>query len=109
MFRSKLFEVFNIFDRDWGLATAGTLSDFDGCTKASVCFATGLGFMADYLLKNDYRSVCVLPSKLQEGLVSLAVQPGSPCPPEVREFYAKHGQPTHYEFIGQVEEVIDRR
>ena len=79
MFRSKLFEVFNIFDRDWGIATAGTLSDFDGCTKASVCFATGLGFMADYLLKNDYHSVCVLPGKLQEGLVSLAVQPGSPC------------------------------
>ncbi|MBQ7734204.1 MAG: flavin reductase [Synergistaceae bacterium] len=29
--------------------------------------------------------------------------------PEVQEFYTKHNHPTHYEFIGEVIEAIDRR
>ncbi len=28
---------------------------------------------------------------------------------DVRAFYTEHNHPTHYEFIGEVKEVIDRR
>ena len=31
-FRDKKYDVFNLFDKQWALATAGTLEDFDGCT-----------------------------------------------------------------------------
>ena len=29
-FRDRQYEVFNMFDKQWALATAGTLEDFDG-------------------------------------------------------------------------------
>lgn len=31
-FRSRQYEIFSMFDREWALAAAGTLTDFDGCT-----------------------------------------------------------------------------
>ncbi len=44
MDRNKPYEAFNIFDRDWGLATAGTLADFDGCTMPCGVLRDRLGF-----------------------------------------------------------------
>ena len=166
-FRSKHYEVFNIFDIEWGLATAGTLQDFDGCTigwgsmgeiwglpnqsrPVITIYVNPLRYTADYLLKHEYFSVSFFPQKFRKDLAILGSKSGrdgdkfaltSLTPeekhntvifaeadltficrklyweqfnpehmtPDVREFYAKHGQPTHYEFIGQVEEVIDRR
>ena len=166
-FRSKHYEVFNMFDRDWGLAAAGILQDFDGCTigwgsmgeiwglpnqsrPVLTIYVNPLRYTADYLLKHEYFSVSFFPAKFRKDLAILGSKSGrdsdkfaltSLTPeerhntvifaeadltficrklyweqfntehmtPEVREFYAKHGQPAHYEFIGQVEEVIDRR
>ena len=31
-FFDKKYEIFKIFNRQWGLATAGNIQDFDGCT-----------------------------------------------------------------------------
>lgn len=31
-FRNKQYDVFNMFDRQWVIAAAGSEKDFDGCT-----------------------------------------------------------------------------
>lgn len=31
-FRDKEYDVFRMLDKQWALATAGTLDDYDGCT-----------------------------------------------------------------------------
>lgn len=31
-FRNKQYDVFNMFDRQWAIAAAGSEKDFDGCT-----------------------------------------------------------------------------
>ena len=31
-FRDGQYDVFNMFDKQWALAAAGTVEDFDGCT-----------------------------------------------------------------------------
>ena len=70
---------------------------------------------ADYLLKHEYFSVSFFPANFRKDLTficrKLYCEQFNPehMTPDVREFYSKHGQPTHYEFIGQVEEVIDKR
>ncbi len=166
-FRSKQYEVFNIFDAEWGLAAAGTIEDFDGCTigwgsmgeiwglpnqsrPVLTIYVNPLRYTADYLLKHDYFSVSFFPAKYRKDLAVLGSKSGRDCDkfaltsltpqahgqtvtfskadltficrklyyeqfnpehfsPDVREFYSAHGQPPHYEFICQVEEVIDRR
>ncbi len=166
-FRSKRYEVFNIFDVEWGLAAAGTIEDFDGCTigwgsmgeiwglpnqsrPVLTIYVNPLRYTADYLLKHEYFSVSFFPAEYRKDLAVLGSKSGRDCDkfaftsltpephgqtvtfseadltficrklyyeqfnPEhfahdVREFYTAHRQPPHYEFIGQVEEVIDRR
>lgn len=167
MDRNKPYEAFNIFDRDWGLATAGTLEDFDGCTigwgsmgeiwglpnqsrPIITVYVNPLRMTADYMLDHEYFSVSFFPKEYRKdlailgskskretdkfALTSLTPQEHSGTvifaeadltficrklyweqfneshmADDVREFYGKHGQPPHYEFIGEVKEVIDRR
>ncbi|MBR0204531.1 MAG: flavin reductase [Synergistaceae bacterium] len=166
-FRSKKYEAFNIFDKEWGLAAAGTLSDFDGCTigwgsmgeiwglpnesrPIITIYVNPLRYTADYLLKHEYFSVSFFDMKYRRDLAILGSKSGrdtdkfaltSLTPsehsgtvifneadltficrklyweqfnfehlvPEVQEFYTKHKHPTHYEFIGEVIDVIDKR
>lgn len=166
-FKNKTYEVFNMFDRDWGLASAGTLEDFDGCTigwgslgeiwgmpnqarPIVTVYVNPLRYTADYLLKHDYFSVSFFDKKYRKDLAILgskskrdvdkfsltsltAVEHGNTIifneanltficrklywqqfntehlAPEVVNFYSEHNHPTHYEFIGEVKEVIDKR
>lgn len=167
MDRNKPYDVFNIFDRDWGLATAGTLEDFDGCTigwgsmgeiwglpnqsrPIITVYINPLRMTADYMLNNEYFSVSFFPKEYRKDLAILGSKSKretdkfaltSLTPKEhagtvifaeanltficrklyweqfnpehladdVRAFYAEHDHPTHYEFIGEVKEVIDKR
>ena len=87
-FRSKSYEVFNIFDIEWGLATAGTLVDFDGCTigwgsmgeiwgmpnqsrPIITVYVNPLRYTADYLLKHEYFSVSFFPKEYRRDLAIL--------------------------------------
>lgn len=166
-FRSKSYEVFNIFDIEWGLAAAGTSDDFDGCTigwgsmgeiwgmpnqsrPIVTVYVNPLRYTADYMLKHEYFSVSFFPKEYRRDLAILGSKSKrdtdkfsltSLTPkeymntvifdeanltficrklyweqfnpehlvPDVKAFYEEHNHPTHYEFIGEVKEVIDKR
>ncbi|MBQ7560498.1 MAG: flavin reductase [Synergistaceae bacterium] len=166
-FRSKQYEVFNIFDKEWGLAAAGTREDFDGCTigwgsmgeiwglpnqsrPILTIYVNPLRYTAEYLLKHENFSVSFFDMKYRRDLAILGSKSGrdgdkfaltSLTPEEhehaiifseanltficrklyweqfnpehltqdVKNFYTEHDHPTHYEFIGEVIDVIDKR
>ena len=69
-FRDGQYDVFNMFDKQWALAAAGTVEDFDGCTIGwgslgspwglrsdgrliVTIYVNPLRYTSEYLLKND--------------------------------------------------------
>lgn len=93
-FRDKSYDVFNMFDKQWALATAWTLEDFDGCT-------IGYGLGNSRQLKASLTFICHKiyweqfdPEHIDSEIFS--------------KVYANN-RPTHYEFIGEIVEALDRR
>ncbi len=79
------FDVFRMFDTQWGLATAGTLEDFDGCTISwgslgniwglpgkgkpiITIYINCLRYTYDYLMKNEYFTVSFFDEKYKKDL-----------------------------------------
>ena len=166
-FRNKSYEVFNMFDKQWALAAAGTLEDFDGCTIGwgslsdiwggpnhgrliTTIYVNPMRYTFEYLMKHEYFSVSFFEEKYRKDLTLLGTKSKrdvdkfamSSLTPEGRggtvifqeasltficrkiyyaqfepehiahdvgEFYSRRNMPAHYEFIGEIMEVIDKR
>ncbi len=166
-FRDKSYDVFNMFDKQWALAVAGTLEDFDGCTIGwgtlgdiwggpcngkliATIYVNPTRYTSEYLLRHDYFSVSFFEEKYRKDLTILGTKskrdtdkfamtsltpqehgntiifpeanltficrkiyweqfnPEHIAPEIFRSVYANN-RPTHYEFIGEIIEAIDRR
>lgn len=165
-FRDKQYDVFNMFDKQWALATAGTLEDFDGCTIGwgslgdiwrgpgkgrliVTIYVNPLRYTAEYLLKNEYFTVSFFDEAHRKDLGILGSRSKRDCdkfamtsltpeghdksvifkeatltfvcrkiywdqfnpdhldPEIMREIYTD--RPLHYQFIGEITEVLDKR
>ncbi len=81
-------EIFNRFDKAWGLAAAGSLEDFDGCTigwgsigslwgfvrqakKIATIYVNPLRYTSKYLLDNDTFSISFFSKAFEKDLLTL--------------------------------------
>ena len=166
-FFDKKYEIFNMFNKDWGLATAGNIDDFDGCTISwgSLGDIWGGGsnsryiatvyvhpdrYTQKYLQYNDYFSVSFFDKKYKRDLEILGTKSKrdgdkfdlTSLTPESKgntviyeeanltficrkiyyeQFNAKNiapdvllsiypdGRQPHFQYIGEIVEVIDKR
>lgn len=167
-FRSKNFDVFNMFDRQWGIAAAGNAKDFDGCTigwgslgsiwgmankgrAVLTIYINPLRYTSEYLMREDTFTVSFFDESHRKDLLTIGSKSGRDgdkfaltdltpkaynntvvfeeanltfvCkkiywdqfePKHIAQdvmdtFYSKSDMPTHYEFIGEIVEVIDKR
>lgn len=86
-------EVFNRFDKQWAIATAGTIDDFDGCTigwgsvgslwgfirqakKVVTIYVNPLRYTSEYLLKNDYFTVSFFDKGYEKDLMTIGRKSG---------------------------------
>ena len=84
-FRDGQYDVFNMFDKQWALAAAGTVEDFDGCTIGwgslgslwglrsdgrliVTIYVNPLRYTSEYLLKNDCFTVSFFEEKYRREL-----------------------------------------
>ena len=84
-FKRITYDVFNMFDKKWALATAGTIDDFDGCTigwgslgdiwggidkgKSIVTiYVNPLRYTSKYLLNNEYFTVSFFDEEYRKDL-----------------------------------------
>ena len=165
-FRDKEYDVFRMFDKQWALATAGTIEDYDGCTigwgslgdiwgragngrSIVTIYVNPMRYTSGYLLNNDTFTVSFFDEKHRKDLGIL----GTKSKRDVDKFAMtdltpqQHGQsfifkeatltfvcrkiywdqfraenldkeimeqiysdrPLHYQFIGEIMEVIDNR
>lgn len=165
-FRDKEYDVFRMFDKQWALATAGTIGDYDGCTigwgslgdiwgragngrSIVTIYVNPMRYTSGYLLNNDTFTVSFFEEKHRKDLGIL----GTKSKRDVDKFAMteltpqQHGQsvifkeatltfvcrkiywdqfraenldeeimrqiysdrPLHYQFIGEIMEVIDKR
>lgn len=165
-FRDKEYDVFRMFDKQWALATAGTIEDYDGCTigwgslgdiwgragngrSIVTIYVNPMRYTSGYLLNNDTFTVSFFDEKHRKDLGIL----GTKSKRDVDKFAMteltpqRHGQsvifkeatltfvcrkiywdqfrsenlateimeqiysdrPLHYQFIGEIMEVIDNR
>ena len=161
-------EVFQRFNNQFALATAGSIEDFDGCTigwgsvgslwgfirkgkKVVTIYVNPARYTSEYLLKNDTFTVSFFPPEYERDLMLLGSKSGrdgdkfaltrltpeahgdtvtfreaeltlvchklyweqfDPAhvdPAVMQNIYARIQQPTHYQFIGEITEVIDQR
>ena len=166
-FFDKKYEIFKMFNEDWGLATAGNIHDFDGCTISWGSLGDVWGeidngryiatiyihpdrYTHKYLQSNDYFSVSFFDKKYKADLGILgtkskrdgdkfaltALTPVEKCNTVIFEeanltfickkiyyeqFNAKNiapdvlvniytgGKEPHFQYIGEIVEVIDKR
>ena len=166
-FRNKAYDVFNMFDRQWGLATAGTIDDFDGCTigwgsLGDIWGGVNSGRMiatiyvhpdrltCEYLMKHQNFSVSFFSEDYREDILLLGTKSKRDCDkfaetkltaqphldtvvfhearltfvckklyqeqfkfecmlPEVKNSVYRNGRVPHYQFIGEIIDVIDTR
>lgn len=163
-FRTKSYDVFNMFNKQWAVAASGNIKDFNGCTIAwgslgnvwggdrstVTVYINPLRYTFEYFMTNDYftlsffdethkKDLAILGSKSGRDTDKFAMtsltperhehgvtfreatltfvcnkiywQPFNPehFIPDVSDLYARMKQPPHYEFIGEIAEVIDRR
>lgn len=86
-------EVFNRFDKQWAIAAAGTIDDFDGCTigwgsigslwgfirqakKVATIYVNPLRYTSEYLLKNDYFTVSFFDPAYEKDLMTIGRKSG---------------------------------
>ena len=166
-FFDKKYEIFNMFNKDWGLATAGNIDDFDGCTISWGSFGDiwgGAGngryivtvyvqpdrYTQKYLQYNDYFSVSFFDKKYKRDLEILGTKSkrdgdkfaltsltptgkgntviyeeanltficrkiyyeqfnAKNIAPEVLLSIYPDGRQPHFQYIGEIVEVIDKR
>ena len=165
-FRDGQYDVFKMFDKQWALAAAGTLEDFDGCTIGwgslgslwglrsdgrliVTIYVNPLRYTSGYLLGNDCFTVSFFEEKYRRDLLTLGTKSKRDCdkfamtsltperhgegvvfseanltfvcrklyweqfdpahiaPEVMREIYSD--RPPHYQFIGEIMEVLDKR
>lgn len=158
-------EVFNRFDKQWAIATAGDIDDFDGCTigwgsigslwgfirrakKVATIYVNPLRHTSKYLLDNDYFTISFFDKDYERDLAIIGSKSGRDgdkfaltkitpqaykdmvvfkeasltlvCrkiyweqfdekhmdPEIVQSLYKDLNQPTHYQFIGEIVEVL---
>ena len=87
-FASKSYPVFDLFNNQWGLATAGTLEDYNTCTIAwgtlgtiwgrSICtvFINELRYTNEFMRDNEYFTVSFFPESYREDLELLGRESG---------------------------------
>ena len=165
-YREKKYQVFELFNSRWGLCTAGSMEDFDGCTigwgslgniwhgtdgtrRIVTVYINPIRYTADYMLKNEYFTVSFFPEQYREDLRILGTKSArdvdkfaltslTPYPvehsvafkeasltfvcrkiywnqfvkskmsPDAAEIYDRPNFPPHYEFIGDIIDVIDK-
>lgn len=95
-FRDKAYEVFNMFDKQWALATAGTIDDFDGCTIGwgslgdvwggvssgrliATIYVRPDRYTWNYLMRNDYFTISFFPEKYRKDLGLLGSRSKRDC------------------------------
>jgi len=88
MAENRSVPVFDLFSRQWGLATAGTLDHFNTCTIAwgtlgtiwgrSVCtvFINELRYTNEFMRDNEYFTVSFFPESYREDLELLGRESG---------------------------------
>lgn len=160
--------VFNRFDKEWAVAAAGTIDDFDGCTigwgsigslwgfirsakKVATIYVNPLRYTSEYLKKNEYFSISFFDPSYQKDLFTIGSQSGRDgdkfaqtrltpeahgetvvfkeasltfiCrklyweqfdpshvdPAIMKNLYEKTKQPTHYQFIGEIVETLEKK
>ena len=84
-FRDKEYDVFRMFDKQWALATAGTIEDYDGCTigwgslgdiwgragngrSIVTIYVNPMRYTSGYLLNNDMFTVSFFDEKHRKDL-----------------------------------------
>lgn len=162
-YKNEKYQVFSMFDKEWALATAGTIDNFNTCTigwgslgdiwrginrgrPVVTIYVNPLRYTSEYLLNNDYFTVSFFPKEYKKDLVYLGRHSGrdedkvshtSLTPLSLAQgvtfkeakltfvcrkiywdqFSLEHldpaivsdiylDKPPHYEFIGEVIEVI---
>ena len=95
-FRNKQYDVFNMFDKQWALAAAGTLEDFDGCTIGwgslgdiwggpsngkliATIYVNPLRYTSEYLLKNDWFTISFFDEEHRKDLSLLGTKSRRDC------------------------------
>ena len=166
-FKDKSYEVFNMFDKQWALATAGTIDQYNTCTIGwgtlgdiwggpmkgrPICtiFISEGRYTNRFLLDNEYFTVSFFPEEYRKDLITLGRNSGrdgdkvalTDLTPEEHEhgvifkeasltfvcrklywdqFDTSHitdseivnglysRVPVHYEYIGEIVDVIEHR
>lgn len=115
-FRDKEYDVFRMFDKQWALATAGTIEDYDGCT-------IGWGILGTKSKRNvdKFALTELTPQQHGQSVIFKEATLTFVCRKIywdqfrsenldleiMKQIYSD--RPLHYQFIGEIMEVIDKR